>query len=194
LNRLQLQVKKGANWEKVFLNDTAGSTLGRNDMAYISDISGTTLTIKLESLTGLVEIDSVTVYYEYCDEATTYTERDASSAVDGNGIDVTGIIGASDGNRLVLNKGDFVDLNFYYNAPVNPGYERSYFVKATGYYDFPNLTPIPPETAGPLMTQFLANRNNAYRFYLNRYRASSGGHCGIDVAYSSNNLISGNEI
>ncbi|UCH50767.1 MAG: right-handed parallel beta-helix repeat-containing protein [Chloroflexota bacterium] len=198
LNSLQLQVNDGATWgNRIPFMDTSGSTLGRSDIAFTGDISGiagNTLTLKVESITGLVDIDSVTVYYADCDEPATSIEVSAASAIDGNGTDVTQLLGADDGNYLVLEKGDYADLNFYYNEPVSPGYERSYFVKANGYYVFPNLTPLPKEVAGNLMGQFKDDYDKAYRFYLEKYYPSSGNNCGINVLWSSNNLISGNQI
>jgi parallel beta-helix repeat protein len=198
LNSLQLQVKNGATWgDRVSFMDTSGSTLGRNDIASTGDISGipgNTLTLRVESISGLVDIDSVSVYYSECGEDTTSVELSAASAVDGNGTDVTGLLGADDSDYLVLEKGDYADLNFYYTEPVASGYERSYFVKANGYYVFPELTPLPKPEAQSTMQQFVADFNNAYRFYLTKYYPSSADQCGINIVYSSNNIISGNEI
>jgi parallel beta-helix repeat protein len=198
LNSLQMQVNDGGTWgDRIPFMDTSGSTLGRNDIAYtgdISGISGNTLTLRIESITGLVDIDSVAVYYSECGDNTTSVELSASSAIDGDGTDVTGLLGADDQDYLVLEKGDYADLNFYYTEPVCSGYERSYFVKANGYYVFPELTPLPKPQAQATMQQFLADFNNAYRFYLDRYFPSSADHCGINMTYSSNNVVSGNEI
>jgi len=198
LNSVQLQVKNGDTWgNRIAFMDTSGSTLGRNDIAFTGDISsitGNTLTIRVESISGLVDIDSITVYYSECGEDTTSVELSASSAIDGDGTDVTGLLGADDQDYLVLEKGDYADLNFYYTEPVADGYERSYFVKANGYYVFPELTPLPKEEAQPSMQQFLADFNNAYQFYLTRYYPSPAAECGIDLYYSSGNVVSGNEI
>jgi parallel beta-helix repeat protein len=198
LNSLQLQVKNGAIWsQRIPFMDTSGSTLGRSDIAFTGDISGipgNTLTIKVESITGLVDIDSVTVYYADCDEPATSVELAAASAIDGNGTDVTGLLETDDSDYLVLEKGDYADLNFYYTEPVSPGYERSYFVKANGYYVFPELTPLPAGEANNLMGQFKDDYDKAYRFYLEKYYPSPADQCGIDLYYSSSNLISGNEI
>jgi parallel beta-helix repeat protein len=198
LNSLQLQVQNGATWgARIPFMDTSGSTLGRNDIALtgdISGISGNTITIRVESISGLVDIDSVTVYYSECGDDTTSVELSAASAVDGNGTDVTGLLGADDSDYLVLEKGDYADLNFYYTEPVASGYERSYFVKANGYYVFPELTPLPKPEAQAIMQQFVADFNNAYQFYLDKYHPSSADECGINIEYSSSNTISGNEI
>jgi parallel beta-helix repeat protein len=203
LNNLRLQVKDGDTWtDGPSLEDASGSTVGRDSIANITNLQGDTLTIKIDAMTGLVEIDSVTVYYSECDEAATSVSLPMASAIDGNGTDVSGLLADEEGDYLVLNKGDYVDLNFYYNEPVSPGYERSYFVKASGYYLFPNLQPElgPNEKVETLVDSFLAKVDgeckfyNAYRFYLEKYMPSPGGHCGISIGYSYDNVISGNQI
>ena len=193
LRQLRLEVWNGTQWvsEGTFLQP--GPFIGRDSIKLIdvSGISGDRIKIKLEAVTGAVLIDSVKMDYS-ADEAVISSELRAAAAVKADGMDVASEILSDDDNYLVLEQGDFAYLDFNELAS-NSGHDRSYIVKAKGYYDSPLLEPLEGEAYEELLNEFLADFSYAASYYLKMY-ASGVEHCGINLNGSSNNTISRNEI
>jgi len=192
LRHIHLSVWNGTEWvhEGPFTRYSTVTT--KEDIRFI-DVSGITddeIRIRLGSLTGLVLIDSVVVDY-LADESVITTELSTTTAVDADGVDIAPQILSDDDDYLVLEQGDYAHLSFN-EVEANPGYDRSYVVKAKGYYDSP-VTPLEGEVPQERLEQFLADFRYAMRYFLERYH-SPNGHCGIDLYYSSANIILGNEI
>jgi parallel beta-helix repeat protein len=157
-----------------------GSYVDREDIRIV-DVSGVDrdeVTIKIESMTGLTMIDSVGIDYS-TNEAIFTFELPATGAVDGDGVDVLPQVLSSDDNCLVMVDGDSADLSFAEPAPL-PGHERSYLIKAFGYYDSPFITDIGSETRRDLLEQFLADPYYAMRYSLEK-SLKRDSHCGIRI-------------
>jgi len=108
-------------------------------------------------------------------------------------VDVAPEIMADDDAYFVMEQGDYAYLTFDEPAP-NPGHDRSYVVKAKGYYESPHVTLLAGEIPDALMEQFLADFNYAMRYHLERYRPPTM-HCGILIySLSDSNSLSGNLI
>jgi parallel beta-helix repeat protein len=189
---LRLEVWNGSEWvsEGTFFPEP-GSWIARDDIKTIdvSGIEGDTIKIKLESLTGLVQIDAVRMDYS-ADEAVITTELSATTAADADGTDVTPEILANDDQYLVLEQGDYAYLSFDELA-ANPSYDRSYIIKARGYYQ--GLIAAEGEAQDELLEKLLTDYPYAARYFLESYD-SYRGHCGIYLGRSDDNTISANKI
>jgi parallel beta-helix repeat protein len=192
LRRLHLQVWNGTEWVSEGDFISPGSFVAR-DMIKLIDVSaieGTTIKIKLESLTGVVLVDSVRMDYS-ADEAVIASELSAITAVDASGTDVAPQILDNDDDYLVMEQGDYVYLSFD-ELVASPGYDRSYVVKADGYYQSPLMAPAEGEVYEELSEKLLSDHLYAARYFL-EYALRSG-HCGILLNRSDDNEISGNEV
>ena len=159
-----------------------GSFVEKDDIRVI-DISGVTgdeVTVKLESLTGLLMIDSVLMDFS-ADETVYTTELPVATAIDGNGLDTMPQLLSKDDNYFVLEEGDYANLSFNEPAAL-PGHERSCLVKAEGYYDSPFITDIASETRRDLLEQFLADPYYAMRYSLEKGLGRDS-HCGILIGF-----------
>jgi parallel beta-helix repeat protein len=189
---LHLKVWNGSEWvsEGTFFPEP-GSWISRDDIKTIdvSGIEGNTIKIKLESLTGLVQIDAVRMDFS-ADEAVITTELSATTAVDANGTDVAPEILANDDQYLVLEQGDYAYLSFDEIA-ATPIYDRSYIIKARGYYQ--GLVAAEGEAQDELLRKLLTDYPYAARYFLERYD-SYRGHCGIYLYRSDDNTVSANKI
>jgi len=191
LLRLYLLVWDGSKWVGQGIFSPPGPWIARDVIKTIdvSGIAGDTIKIKLLSTTGLALIDWVGMDYS-ADEPVIATELSAMTAVDANGIDVAPEILATDDDYLVLEQGDYAYLSFDELA-ANPGYDRSYVVKAEGYYQ-PSMAAA-GEAQDELVEKLLTDYPYAARYFLEGY-ASRSGHCGIYLGNSDDNIISDNEI
>ncbi|MGB6874244.1 MAG: NosD domain-containing protein [Dehalococcoidia bacterium] len=214
LGRLHLAAWNGSKWIHQGIFAPPGPWIARDVIKTIdvSGIEGETIGIRLVSTTGLVLIDSVRMDYS-ADEAVTTTDLidgvtkctdtdndtvddacvtllSATTAVDNNGIDVAPEILSDDDDYLTMEKGDYAHLGFD-EVPPNPDYDRSYIVKATGYYK--SLVPAEGEAHEEMVERLLTDIPFARRYFLERY-ASGHGHSGIVLYLSSDNIISSNEI
>jgi parallel beta-helix repeat protein len=171
----------------------AGSYVDREDVRVIdiSGISTNELTIKLESLTGLLTVDSVMVDYS-ADEPVYITELPVVTAVDGKGTDITLQLVADDDIEYVMEQGDYAELSF--NEPTAiAGHERTCLIEGDGYYYSPYISNIASETNRDLMEDFLADPVYAMRYSLENVLERDL-HCGISIYYANFNKISGNRI
>jgi uncharacterized repeat protein (TIGR01451 family) len=157
-----------------------GSSVDREDVRPVdlSGITGDQVTLKIDTLTGLLMIDSLAM--DFSADETVYTnELTAVSALDGGSIDVTTQLLASDNNRYIMEEGDYADLVFEEPAAL-PGHDRSLLVRAKGYYVSPFITNIASETRRGLLEQFLADNNYAMKYSLEEGLARDK-HCGIYI-------------
>ena len=179
-----------------------GSAVDREDIQVIdiSGIAGDKVTIKIESTTGLLMVDSVLVDFSV-DETVYTTELPVVTAIDGNGADIVPQLLSNDDNYFVMEEGDFANLSFDEPAAL-ADHDRSYLVKADGYYNSPFITDIASETRIDLLEQFLADPNYAMRYSLEK-GLERDSHCGIYIGaeptydYDRNcdsNEIRGNDI
>ena len=191
LGRLHLAVWNGSEWVHEGVFAPPGPWIARDVIKTIdiSGIEGDTVKIRLVSTAGLVLIDSVRMDYSPNEDVITH-ELSATTAVDANSIDVASEILTDDDDYLTMEKGNYAHLGFDEVAP-NPDYDRSYVVKATGYYK--SLVPAEGEPHGELVERLLTDLPFARRYFLEGY-ASGHGHSGIALYLSSDNTISSNEI
>jgi len=194
LHFLKLRVWDGTQWvSKGSFHNNPGAWVARDNLISIdvSGIAGPILRIKITSLTGLVLIDSVLV--DYADKVIIPDPPlSVTTAVDGDGADIVSEIQDDDDDYFVMEQGDYASLTFDEPSAIPADHDRSYVVKAKGYYNTPALAPLEGEIPEQLMEQFLADFDYAMRHHLEKYRPS---HCGIYIDQDSDsNRIRGNEI
>ncbi len=167
--RLKLRVEGPRGWE------TRGTIVGggpfmSEDKAYVidvGDIEGERLVVRLTPPAGFWMINSLAV--DYGDEvAVDVTELSPRRATDRTGADVLeGLLRSDDSYLSMPNTGDSAEVVFD-APPLRAGRQRSFVVKATGYYD------IHLRGEGPVQRQviqrYLLEPGFVARYALDEYR------------------------
>ncbi len=132
---LKAEVKTGDGWREAGFFQPTGPYGIEDDILVlpIADVAGDELTIKLQGGTFFWMIDYAAVDYS-ADKTVETHELAPYKAVDGTGRDIRISLLRADGDYYVMPRtGDLAVVK--YSAPVpRPGWERSFFVRSTGYY------------------------------------------------------------
>jgi len=123
---LILRVWKGASWQEV------GAVTAHEAVELpIEDLSGDRLRLRLDSTPGLWTVDGAEVDYGPASPLDVTELRPAVARM--RDRDVRDRLGATDARRLVMERGDSVDLTFE-APPPRAGRHRTFVLKAAGYY------------------------------------------------------------
>ena len=168
LYRLKIRVEAGDGW-KAKGTIVGGGPFVSEDRVYdldLADVPGDTLRIKLVPPASFWMVNYLAVDYTE-DRPVQVTEVEAAKAVDGPGRDVRELLAAADGRYVVMpNIGDAAEI-IYTAPPPNPNLERTFFIKAGGYYD------IHLEAKGPcqneLLHRFLVEPGSAVQYAFKQY-------------------------
>lgn len=168
LYRLKIRVEAGDGW-KAKGTIVGGGPFVSEDRVYdldLADVPGDTLRIKLVPPASFWMVNYLVVDYTE-DRPVQVTEVEAAKAVDGPGRDVRELLAAADGRYVVMpNIGDAAEI-IYTAPPPNPNLERTFFIKAGGYYD------IHLEAKGPcqneLLHRFLVEPGSAVQYAFKQY-------------------------
>jgi hypothetical protein len=131
---LHVKVWQNGEWvEQTALLDV-GPRISKDQIAVLdlSQISGDTVKLKLESATDLWRINCVYLDYS-ADLPVEIAEINPANAVDELGKDVTDLLRRDDDRYYVTMKGQHAELTFD-EAPARAGLQRHYAVRAKGYY------------------------------------------------------------
>jgi len=133
---LKVQVETPAGWVPRTVIYGGGPYVAK-EKAYlinVSDVPGDRLKLRLKPPTGFWRLDSLAV--DYSEDAPIFVcEIQAAAAIDGKGADVRSLLVRTDGVfQDMPGRGDSVDLVFP-APPAVPGLERSFILKASGWYD-----------------------------------------------------------
>ncbi len=131
---LHIKVWQNDQWvEKSALPDV-GPGVEKEQVAVvkINDVPGGVLKVKCECTTDLWRIDQVCVDYSP-DGVITTTELSPRSAVNEQGLDVLGLLAASDERYYTTVNGQYAELVFA-DVPVRRSTQRSYVVRTKGFY------------------------------------------------------------
>ncbi len=136
LYRLQIRVETGDGWKPKGMI-VGGGPLVSEDRVYVidlRDVPGDTLRIKLTPPVAFWQINYLAVDYTQNLPVDT-VELAPLQAVDHKGQDVRDILSRNDASYLVMPEiGDRARVDFM-AVPQKPGMERSYILKASGYYE-----------------------------------------------------------
>jgi hypothetical protein len=142
---LSVAVWIGDRWEQQGLIWEAGPEVVKRQVFSLdlSRVRGDSVRVRLESVPSFWLIDHVAIDFS---PERTFTVREvyAETARDGSGRDVRSYLSAIDGNRLVLEPGEYVELLF--QAPSLPeNRQRTYLLSTTGWYRIHSSTSGEPE-------------------------------------------------
>ncbi|MCG3157763.1 MAG: hypothetical protein DKINENOH_04399 [bacterium] len=133
---LRVQVGNGQNWQEAGFFWEVGPSVPKDQVLWLdlSNISGETLQVKLESTAGFWMINSVAI--DYSPEAESIvTELLPQQARDQLGRDQREILTNNDARYYVMPAvEDWAELVFA-APPARPGYQRSILLKSSGYYE-----------------------------------------------------------
>ncbi|HEU5303720.1 MAG TPA: hypothetical protein VFU40_03665 [Gemmatimonadales bacterium] len=131
---LSVAVKVDGRWERQGLVREGGPEISKQQIVPLdlSRVTGDTVTVRLESAPSLWLLDRVAIDYS-APESFASREILPSRAIDHDGRDVRGLIGAADEREYVMERGDRAEVTFAV-PPVPPGHARSYVLVTRGWY------------------------------------------------------------
>lgn len=135
LAALKVWVETPAGWKarSLIVGGAPVITKDKACLLPVGDIPGETLRIRLRPPANFWMVNALAVDYGQ-DAAVAAVELAAGTAVDHSGRDVRAELAATDGSYLVSpERGDRTELVFA-APPIEPGLERTVFVKASGFY------------------------------------------------------------
>jgi hypothetical protein len=131
---LAVALKTHAGWSPAGLVQEVGPELARRQALVLdlSAVEGDTVLVRLESAPALWLVDRVAMDFG-ADAPIVVHELPLLSARDAAGRDVARLIESADGLDYVMEPGDTAEAAFGTREPA-PGLERSYLVRAAGWY------------------------------------------------------------
>jgi hypothetical protein len=181
---LQVSVRTEQGWKMQGLVWEAGPEVAKRQAMRLdlSDVEGETVTVRLESIPLFWNLDRVAIDFPGLggvQPAPEVYEVEALSArMEADGRDVTALLAAVDGTKLVLETGEAAELSFIV-PPVPEGSARSYLAASTGWYRIhTSVSDAPPDEAvvrieredrpGALSRLAVARLNEALRMLADR--------------------------
>jgi hypothetical protein len=168
LFRLHIRVETEDGWKSKGLI-TGGGPFVSEDRIYtidISDVPGETLKIKLTPPRAFWQINHLAVDYTG-DLPVEVTELAPFEAYDDNNQDIRETLTYEDGNNLVMPEIGNRALVTFLAVPQKPGMERTYILKASGYYKIHLQSE--GECRMDILTRFLAEPGYTIQYSLDKY-------------------------
>jgi hypothetical protein len=131
---LHVSLWQNGKWMKKTALMDVGPGVRKDQVAVldVSETTGSTIRIKLESTIGLWRVDQV--YADYSPDTSVHTsELSPKRAINEHGQDVTNLLAASDEKYYTTVSDQFADIVFD-EAPRLPGTLRTYVAKTRGFY------------------------------------------------------------
>ena len=163
---LGVSVHTAAGWEHQGYVWEAGPEIAKRQVfpLDLSQVRGDTVRVRLESAPSFWLIDQVALDYT-TSQPFTVQEINATQAIDHAGRDVRHLLAAVDEHELVMETGDYVELQFDL-PPVEPGKTRSFVLQSTGWYRVhTSLTAAPQIT---LLRESVSDRDAGSRISVRR--------------------------
>lgn len=131
---LGVSIHTAAGWEHQGYVWEAGPEIAKRQVfpLDLSQVPGDTVRVRLESAPSFWLIDQVALDYTMS-QPFTVQEVSATRAIDHAGRDVRHLLAAVDQRELVMETGDYVELQFDL-PPAEPGRTRSFVLRSTGWY------------------------------------------------------------
>jgi len=168
LYSLKMNIRKNDQWKPMGFITAGGPFIIEDKIIEldISDISGDTLYLKLNPPVGYWNIDYVGAIYNDPGKCS-IKEIEVSNAIDDKDNDITSILKNAD--RKYYDMPDTMcTANIYFKAPAQlDGYERTIFLKTTGYYDIHLKKDNPEQTV--LLEKILLNPGYIVKYSLEQY-------------------------
>ena len=130
----------------------------------LSRVRGDTVRVRLESAPSFWLIDQVALDYT-TSQPFTVQEINATQAIDHAGRDVRHLLAAVDERELVMETGDYVELQFDL-PPAEPGQTRSFVLQSTGWYRVHTSPTAAPQIT--LLRETVSDRDAASRISVRR--------------------------
>ncbi len=163
---LGVSIHTAAGWEHQGYIWEAGPEIAKRQVfpLDLSRVRGDTVRVRLESAPSFWLIDQVALDYT-TSQPFTVQEINATQAIDHAGRDVRHLLAAVDEHELVMETGDYVELQFDL-PPVEPGKTRSFVLQSTGWYRVhTSLTAAPQIT---LLRESVSDRDAGSRISVRR--------------------------
>lgn len=168
LYRLHIRVDTEEGWKSKG-TVVGGGPFVSEDRIYtidLKDVPGDTLRIKLTPPDGFWQINHLAVDYT-ADLPVDVTEITPIEAIDDKNQDVLDILAFEDNDYLVMPEiGDSTKVTFL-AVPEKPGMDRSYILKASGFYDI--HLEAQGESRMDILTQFLTEPGYTVQYSLEKY-------------------------
>jgi hypothetical protein len=168
LFRLHIRVDTEEGWKSKG-TVVGGGPFVSEDRIYtidLRDVPGDTLRIKLTPPAGFWQINHLAVDYTE-DLPVDVTEIAPIEAMDDKNQDVLDILAYTDNDYLVMPEiGDSTQVTFL-AVPQKPGMDRSYILKASGYYDI--HLEAQGESRMDILTRFLTEPGYTVQYSLEKY-------------------------
>lgn len=163
---LGVSIHTAAGWEHQGYIWEAGPEIAKRQVfpLDLSRVPGDTVRVRLESAPSFWLIDQVALDYT-TSQPFTVQEINATQAIDHAGRDVRHLLAAVDERELVMETGDYVELQFDL-PPAEPGKTRSFVLRSTGWYRVHTSTTAAPQIT--LLRETVSDRDAASRISVRR--------------------------
>ena len=163
---LGVSIHTAAGWEHQGYVWEAGPEIAKRQVfpLDLSRVRGDTVRVRLESAPSFWLIDQVALDYT-TSQPFTVQEINATRAIDHAGRDVGYLLAAIDERELVMETGDYVELQFDL-PPAEPGKTRSFVLQSTGWYRVHTSPTAAPQIT--LLREAMSDRDAASRISVRR--------------------------
>jgi hypothetical protein len=163
---LGVSVMTGDEWEHQGYVWEAGPEIAKRQVfpLDLSRVRGDTVRVRLESAPSYWLIDRIALD-QTIPGAISVEEIRANRAIDHTGRDVAAWLAAVDDRELVMETGDYAELEFAV-PPLVPGKMRSFLVRSTGWYRVHTDETAPPQVA--MLSEVWTDRDAASRISVER--------------------------
>ena len=163
---LGVSVHTAAGWEHQGYVWEVGPEIAKRQVfpLDLSRVRGDTVRVRLESAPSFWLIDQVALDYT-TSQPFTVQEINATQAIDHAGRDVRHLLAAVDERELVMETGDYVELQFDL-PPAQPGKTRSFVLQSTGWYRVHTSPTAAPQIT--LLRETVSDRDAASRISVRR--------------------------